>query len=140
MQESDLSQVYQIEQASFPSPWPVVAFRDCVQAGLDCWVVEQHGIIEAYSVMSIEADTAYILNFCVRSASRRRGLGRALLSHLLTRARHHGATTVRLEVRASNTTAQQFYQALGFQHVGRLQAYVRTPQGLEDVLIMARDV
>ncbi len=138
MHESDLSQVIPIETRAYPSPWTEEYFYHCLQAGLCCRVLERHGVIEAYGIMSVEADTAYILNLCVRPASQRRGLGRRMLTHLLELARRRRAETVCLEVRLSNLPAYQLYQSMGFKGVGIEKDYYRLAQGCEDALIMAR--
>ena len=140
MQESDLAPVAHIEARTYPCPWTEEYFRDCLQAGLCCWLLERNGVIEAYSVMSIEADTAHILNLCVRPAVQRRGLGRRMITHLLGVARNHQAKTACLEVRASNLPARQLYQSMGFTPVEVQMGYYRLAQGSEDALMMVRRV
>ena len=137
MREKDLAQVAQIEQHAFPDPWPIETFRTCLQAGLYCWVLTRHSIIEAYGIMALKADTAHILNLCVRPESQRQGLGRQMLAHLLALARSCQATTALLEVRVSNRAAIALYEAMGFTTVRVRKAYYRTAQGREDALVMA---
>jgi [ribosomal protein S18]-alanine N-acetyltransferase len=140
MQASDLPQVVQIEQGAFPFPWSTEAFHMCLQAGVCCWVLERHGVVEAYGVMSIEADKAHILNLCVRPASQRRGLGSKLLAHLLTLARSSQADPAVLEVRPSNVAALKLYKSMGFNVVGMRKRYYEAVQGREDALIMERQL
>jgi ribosomal-protein-alanine N-acetyltransferase len=140
MRTSDLSQVVQIEQQAFSSPWPQEVFCDCLKAGMSCWVLEHNGIVEAYGVMSIETTHAHILNVCVRPDAQRHGFGRRLLAHFIGVARAHHVKTVRLEVRPANTAALRLYTSMGFTEIGRRKAYYRVAQGHEDALVMARRV
>lgn len=137
MQETDLVQVAQIEQHAFPDPWPVETFRTCLKAGLCCWVLARHSIINAYGIMAFKADTAHVMNLCVRPESQRQGLGRQMLAHLLALARNRQATTALLEVRVSNRAAIALYEAMGFTTVRVRKAYYRMAQGREDALVMA---
>lgn len=138
MHESDLPQVLQIETRAYPLPWTEDYFSHCLRTGMCCRVIERHGLIEAYGIMSVGTGTAYILNLCVRPASQRRGLGRRMLAHLIEFARRQRVETVRLEVRASNLPARSLYQSIGFEAIGIEKDYYRLPQGCEDALIMAR--
>lgn len=138
MREADLAQVLRIEMRVYPSPWTEDYFSHCLQIGMCCRILEQHSVIEAYGVMSVAAGEADILNLCVRPASRRRGLGRHMLTHLLDLARQLSAKTVCLEVRVSNLPARSLYQSMGFKAIGIEKDYYRLAQGCEDALIMAR--
>jgi ribosomal protein S18 acetylase RimI-like enzyme len=51
----------------------------------------------------------------VRKEYRGKGLGRALLEHLLAFAQEQGYCKVTLEVREDNIAAQTLYQSLGFE-------------------------
>ncbi|MEJ2736382.1 MAG: GNAT family N-acetyltransferase [Anaerolineae bacterium] len=59
-------------------------------------------------------DWAEITELYVQPASRRRGVGRALVDAALAHARHRGCTEVHLLVDPQNTPALSFYQAVGF--------------------------
>src|SRR5215217_3321527 len=58
-------------------------------------------------------------------ASRRRGLAGGLLAAVEEQAAADGATRLLLEVREDNATAADFYQAQGFEEVGRRRGYYR---------------
>lgn len=49
------------------------------------------------------------------------GVGRALWRHLVAQARHHGATTLRIE---SDPYACGFYEAMGAQRIGEVHSDV----------------
>lgn len=138
MCEADIAQVLQIETRAYPLPWTEDYFSYCLRSDMCCRVLERRGVIEAYGIMSVAAGQADILNLCVRPASQHRGLGRRLLTHLITLARRHRAKTVCLEVRVSNFPARRLYQSMGFKETGIEKDYYRLPQGYEDALLMAR--
>ncbi len=64
-----------------------------------------------------EAGYVGLFDIVVREDARRQGLGRALVSGLLRRARANGATTGYLQVMADNQPALQLYTRLGFRDV-----------------------
>ena len=74
----------------------------------------------------------------VVASARRRGLGTGLLEHWLQWARESGAAEAFLEVRASNFSAQNLYQKLGFQSQGIRARYYHQP--VEDALLMHREL
>ena len=137
MQEVDISEIALIERSGFPDPWPEKSFQDCLHLGYDCRVLEQNLVIQAYGIMVVEAGDAHILNLCVRSELRRKGLGRILLDHLLDLARAGGANTMFLEVRSSNLPAIQLYESMGFSQIGVRRGYYPGANGGEDAMVMA---
>ena len=135
MGEEDLPQVMQMEKEAFSEPWNEAFFRECFRFA-DCRVLERGDVVQAYGVMLVEAAQAHIVNLCVRAQSRRRGLGRQMVTHLLERARSSEARLAFLEVRSSNQAALSLYQSMGFHRLGVNQAYYRTAEGREDALIL----
>jgi [ribosomal protein S18]-alanine N-acetyltransferase len=65
---------------------------------------------------------------------RRRGIGSTLLAACMAWAANAGASTLRLEVRASNAAALALYQRHGFSTTGVRRAYYSAP--LEDALLL----
>jgi ribosomal-protein-alanine N-acetyltransferase len=138
MQVEDLPQVIEIEHQSYPHPWTQIIFGDCLQAGYSCWVSGRRGMIEAYGILSVAAGESHLLNICVHPGSRRQGIGRKLLRHLVSVARRHEAEVIFLEVRLSNTTARTLYEDEGFNELGNRRGYYPAGDGREDALILAR--
>jgi ribosomal protein S18 acetylase RimI-like enzyme len=62
---------------------------------------------------------AEILRVRVHPATRRRGIGRALLDELERRAAAAGVRTAHLDTAANQPEAMAFYQRLGYREVGR---------------------
>lgn len=70
-------------------------------------------------------DELHITLVAVDPSWRRQGLGRQVLSALLTHGQALGSERATLEVAASNEAALALYQALGFREAGRRSAYYR---------------
>jgi ribosomal-protein-alanine N-acetyltransferase len=80
------------------------------------------------------ADEVHLTDLGVRVASRRRGIGRDLVSALLREAKASAARVVLLEVRASNAPALALYAGLGFIELDR-RPYYYADTG-EDAVVM----
>lgn len=78
-------------------------------------------------------EEAHITLLAIEPRFRRQGLGRHLLTALLALAAQQQLERATLEVRASNQTALQLYQGLGFQVAGRRKRYYPDQ---EDALIL----
>lgn len=133
----DVESVMCIEKASYEFPWTHGIFCDCLRVGYVCLVYEIDGVITAYAVMSMGAGEAHILTLVVQHAYRGQGIGKMMMSHLLTVAGKNNVDTVLLEVRPSNHVAISLYQGLGFNEVGIRPKYYPSRRGREDAMIMA---
>jgi len=138
MRPEDLEAIMVIENVAYTHPWTAGIFRDCLRVGYNCWVLREGEMLTGYGVMSVGAGEAHILNLCIRPDSRKRGLGRAMLDHLLHLARRYGAEAAFLEVRPSNRAALHLYEAAGFRQVGLRRDYYPDTTGREDALILSR--
>lgn len=78
----------------------------------------------AFVVGMIEPDrTGHVVALGVDPDHRRQGLGRDLMNAVEQGFFKNGITTVRLEVRTSNDTAQKLYFNLGYKIVRRMPRY-----------------
>jgi ribosomal-protein-alanine N-acetyltransferase len=136
MLDSDLEPLVRIERASYPYPWTLLNFHDCLDSGYSCWVAEVDGQLIGYWIMMLVLDEGHILNCCIAPRWQGRGYGRGLMEHLLETARHHGTQALFLEVRPSNTRAVQLYERLGFDGIALRRNYYPADQGREDALVM----
>jgi len=75
MREQDLASVMQIEVAAYPLPWSAGIFQDCVKAGYLCTLYEFEEELVGYSVMSMGADEANLLNLCIHPAHQGKAWG-----------------------------------------------------------------
>ncbi|MEL7024458.1 MAG: ribosomal protein S18-alanine N-acetyltransferase [Pseudomonadota bacterium] len=138
MRHEDVDEVARIESQSYRFPWSLGIFRDCLLAGYHCLVVDQQVEVRAYSVLSMAAGEAHILNVCVAPAFRRRGYGMLLLNEMIQVARESRIRRIFLEVRPSNLAATSMYHALGFTTIGRRSNYYRADNnGREDALVLS---
>ena len=137
MRQADVPLVAAIETRAYAFPWTAGIFRDCLDAGYQCWVADAAEGLQGYGVLRIGADEAHLLNLCVDPAAQRRGLGRRMLRRMVDLARWHMADRVFLEVRPSNPGAQALYASEGFIEIGRRPRYYPAADGREDAIVMA---
>ncbi len=88
-------------------------------------VVEVEGAVVGHAVASLAGDDAELQRIAVDPAYRRRGLAGELLAAVEEQAAAGGAGRLLLEVREDNTPATAFYEARGFEEVGRRRGYYR---------------
>jgi ribosomal-protein-alanine N-acetyltransferase len=140
MRDDDLHRVLSIERAAYGFPWSEGIFRDCLQVGYCCWVVERNDHVEAYGIMQVAVSEAHVLNICVDPPAHGQGVGRAMLRCLLQVARDHGSESAYLEVRPTNEHALSLYRSEGFRTVGTRRAYYPSKDGREDAFILSLDL
>ena len=129
----DVAAVHAIESSSFGTPWRRAAFEALVVEPLVYFpVAEVDGTVAGFAVLMVAADEAEVTNIAVRSASRRAGVGAALLDEVIGEARRRGARTIYLDVRESNAAARALYASRAFETVGRRRRYYSSP--VEDAL------
>ncbi len=137
MTESDIDEILDIEQKSFPKPWTRGMFeselRNHVSSSYTLKVSVNGGRrVAAYIVYWMVHGEAHILNIAVRPEWRRRGLARSLLDASLDRMRNHLIYEVFLEVRVSNIAARELYKSFGFKESYERKGYY----GDEDAIVM----
>ena len=139
LSERDLDEIVAIEQASFSNPWtremyirelqnPDVSFLYVLR-------ISGEGIV-AFCSFWLVLDEVHINNIAVRQDFRGRGLGTALLEHVLEAGASRGAARATLEVRRSNAPARRLYEQLGFEIAATRPNYYVSPA--EDALILWR--
>jgi ribosomal-protein-alanine N-acetyltransferase len=94
----------------------------------------QPGSILGFAVASLLPPQAELETIAVAPESQRLGLGQRLFQALAAELKAAGVDDVLLEVRASNQTAQAFYQALGFVKTRLRPGYYADP--IEDAVLM----
>ena len=134
--ESDLSDVYQIENSVHYSPWQASSFKPCFTGKNHGWLVFDGSVLCAYMIFSMVADEAEILNMSVASDYQGKGVGSALLEFSIEKIRV-SCENIFLEVRESNNAAIALYEKYYFCEVGRRNNYYPAKRGREDALIYA---
>ena len=82
------------------------------------------------------ANTADVIELCVRESLRRQGIGRHLLEQGLDIASKNGVSRVLLEVNATNKSAYKLYRPSGFKLVGKRPNYYRQRAKISDALVL----
>jgi ribosomal-protein-alanine N-acetyltransferase len=90
-----------------------------------------------FSGIWLLSDEAHITNIAVRQQYQGRGLGELLLIATIDLASELKASTMTLEVRASNEVAQNLYRKYGFAQVGLRRGYYLDNR--EDAIIMSTE-
>ena len=137
MREADLERVLDIERRAYGFPWSPGIFRDCLQVGYCCWVLEREQV-DGYGIMQVAVGEAHVLNLCIAPEAHGTGLGRQLLRSLMSVATDHGGESVLLEVRPSNAHALALYRSEGFRTVGTRRGYYPAQGGREDAYVLSR--
>ncbi|MDZ7663498.1 ribosomal protein S18-alanine N-acetyltransferase [Thiohalophilus sp.] len=134
---ADLDAIMAIEKTIYNFPWTRGIFRDCLNVGYSCRVLQVEGEVQAYAILSVAAGEAHILTLCVNPDAHRRGYGQLMLDDLLQLARERHAGSIYLEVRPSNQGAIRLYEKTGFQEIGIRPDYYPDAFGREDAMVMA---
>lgn len=117
---TDLEQIMEIEQVSFPFPWTNrMFFHELSNDSLSfAYVVRDvDGKIIGYVFMKALLDELHLLNIAVDPQWRRKGLGKVLIERVLNTVEEKRMERVILEVRVSNQPALDLYRKFGFKRV-----------------------
>jgi [ribosomal protein S18]-alanine N-acetyltransferase len=94
--------------------------------------------ITGFVGMWMMVDEVHIINIAVRESHRGKGIGEVLLISSIDMATKLRASLVTLEVRATNSVAQNLYTKYGFQQMGIRKGYYTDNK--EDAWIMTTDL
>jgi ribosomal-protein-alanine N-acetyltransferase len=132
---ADLGAIVALEQAVFPlDAYPKGEFLYWLRrAPRRFLVAEQNGQVIGYVITFARGRAAHLVSLAIAPASRRQGVGRALVLHVLRDLRAAGVTVLDLEVRPSNMAGRRFWESFGFAPLDLLPGYY--PDG-EDGLHM----
>lgn len=136
LNDRDIEDVLAI-QASSPeiARWTLWDYERVARGEMAGWVAEtEGGEIAGFLVARRISTDLEILNFAVRPAARRQGVGDALLGEAMRWAKSFEAQQAFLEVRVSNLAALRFYERHNFQVTGRRPRYYTEP--IEDGLVL----
>ena len=136
MTASDLDAIMAIERVNFPFPWTEGHFKDSMNSGYICLVMEQGKQLMGYAVLMMVLDEAHLLNISVAKSYQGRGWGRYLLIQMMETGREKGGLNMFLEVRPSNHSALGLYESMGFNEMGIRPGYYPAHNGREDAVLM----
>lgn len=136
MQIDDLDAVMQIETVNFPFPWTAGNFKDSINSGHICLVLEIDELMIGYAILMMVLDEAHLLNISVSADWKGKGWGRYLLNHMMQISREQGGLNMFLEVRPSNVSAITLYESIGFNEMGVRPGYYPAHNGRENAVLM----
>jgi ribosomal-protein-alanine N-acetyltransferase len=136
--DADLPAIEEIEALCFSDPWTreMLLYQLTDPDSLFLAAQDTTGALLGYIGCKTVLDEGYISNVAVHPASRRRGVGDALIAALIERAREMELSFLTLEVRESNAPAIALYSKHGFVTVGRRRDYYEKPK--EAALLMTK--
>lgn len=139
MTQGDIPWVFKIEEECFSMPWSITSFEKELENEHTYYIVaETDGTIAGYMGMWVVLGEGQITNIAVAHAYRRKGIGKALLAHMIEYAKGQQLQMLFLEVRESNNIARSLYESFGFTPIARRRAYYRKP--IEDAIVMMTEL
>lgn len=138
MDRSHVSQIADLEQECFSTPWTETMLNDALFDPQASFIVaeDEEGNILGYAGLHVILDEGYIDNIAVEPDARRHGVASALLD-VYFRFGAVNLAFLTLEVRKSNAPAIALYEKYGFQQAGLRPGYYQNPR--EDAVIMTRE-
>ncbi len=140
---ADLDAIMKLEHETFPQDaWSAATMR--------AELVDPNGYYLVAASAEDPADSAQLAGYAglraprgleqgdiqtlaVAESARRHGIGRSLVTGLVSEARQRGVREVFLEVRADNLAAQQLYSSLGFENIALRPNYY--PPGIDAIVM-----
>lgn len=137
MKKADAPFAAELEKECFSSPWSEKALLDALESEVSLFLVaKSKESTVGYIGVSVILDEAYVSNLAVTKATRRKGVGKALLCEAERLCRERGCSFLSLEVRESNLPAVSLYEKCGFSVCGKRKSFYTNPR--EDALIMTK--
>jgi len=140
MELADLEAVSLIEQWVQVVPWTKNIFIDCLRAGYQGFIVERRQEVVGFVLFTFAAGECHILNIAISPLEQSQGIGYWLMQYVLNHLKQLSASSVFLEVRASNRKAQALYKKLQFKEIGQRKGYYQAKQGREDAIVMSLEL
>ena len=136
--EAMLDDVLHIENRAYTHPWTRGNFVDSLKTGYQIQAIYGGDTLLGYFVAMEGVGEVHLLNITVAPEFQGQGWAVMLLDALATWSRSRDADMLWLEVRTSNTRAQQVYERYGFTRVGlRKNYYPLDASRREDAAVMS---
>ncbi len=138
MCNEDVETVAELDKKCFPTPWTVSAYYTEVHNPSAYYIIaEQNGVVIGFAGMWCIMDEAHITTIGVEPELRGRKIGELVLVSLLDEALNRGVHRATLEVRRTNTVAQNLYAKYGFKTMAVRKGYYGNNN--EDAFVMWTD-
>jgi len=132
----DIDAVHALEEAAFPAPWRREFFESELDASGRLNLVAERGpLLVGYLFAMWFFDEMHVNKIAVIAPERRKGIANELMANCFAFARKNRIKSISLEVRQSNSGAQEFYRSLDFAPTYVRQRYY--PDG-ESAVVMTR--
>ena len=134
MRKEDIEGVHMVEVDCFDDPWSKKSLMDELKNNLARYLVaELDSVIVGYVGVWFVVDEGHITNVAVHSNYRGQRIGDRLVEEMVKLCKSEGLVSMTLEVRSSNTVAQNLYRKYGFKMAGVRKEYY---SDREDAIIM----
>lgn len=131
----------QLHGEIFEERWGASSFVEMLRTpGTDAAIASERDEPLGFILTRRAADEAEIITIGTRPSVQRRGVARQILEAHAERLRKAGVSQLFLEVAASNASAQALYAKVGFTEVGRRKGYYQRSNGVEDAIVMRREL
>ena len=111
----DVDEICALEEQAFPNPWHRDFFESELRgSGRYNLVARKHGRVVGYVFAMWFFDEMHVNKIAVEERERRKGIAAELMDKCIRFARANRITSISLEVRKSNSGAQEFYRTLDF--------------------------
>lgn len=135
MTKDDVDSVYIVEEDCFTDPWSKESIRKELKNDLARYLVaELDNKIVGYVGVWFVVDEGHITNVAVHSDYRGKKIGDKLVKEMIKLCKESKLVAMTLEVRSSNTVAQNLYRKYGFKMGGIRKEYYSDNK--EDAIIM----
>ncbi len=135
----DLAAVVEIEKRSFTEPWSKLSFQQSLLDPACIFLVaEEEERLLGYAIGWVTLDELHIGNLAVHPQKRGGGIGKTLLSALISQVMERGCKIATLELRESNKIALNLYTKQGFKSVAIRKDYYSHPK--EDAIVMLKEI
>lgn len=132
---SDIDGVFEVEKSCFEDYWSKDSFKKELSNDVARYIVAKlGGKIVGYVGIWLIVDEGHITNVAVHKDYRGQKIGDKLIKSLVELCRKNSILAMTLEVRSSNTIAQNLYKKYGFKMVGVRKEYYSDNK--EDAIIM----
>lgn len=135
----DIDEIVRLDSSAFEFPWSREDFEGSLRIGHSFLLLKdaQSHLLGVAVYMQI-FEQSELLTIAVDPAYQGKGLGKLLLSEVLSRLSAQGAEVIFLEVRVSNVRALALYRGMGFEEISRRKGYYPSHDGREDAIVMQK--
>lgn len=140
MKESDLSEVLQLENELFTSPWSYDSYLYDLKENpySSNFIFRIDGKIAGYCGLWCLFEQAQITNIAVNKIYQRQHIGTKLMEYMEKIAIKNGCETISLEVRVSNDAAINLYKKNGYEIISVRKGYYQDNH--EDAWLMMKGI